>query len=160
MKIILRSLCTSVLGLVCAFHSLASNPLEPDVSVVGVELSSVSLHGWQFGLTLEVHNPTPFSVTVDALDYSLLLNTSEVAVGKLDQTATFAADSRREIKVPLTVRLEKHLSALLALLDERAKVNYEVNGHAWIRGYKQPIPFRYLGQLPVPNPAQLGAVGG
>lgn len=124
---------------------------------LGIKLSNVALisldaDGAIIAIDLDVYNPSPRDVVVEAIHYRLKLNQTEVKQGFIEQQELLAASSRRVVRVPVAVSYDEQFPRILAALNNSAPSSYEISGMVTIKGETTPLPFQHKGQLAVPQP--------
>ncbi len=119
------------LGFVLSFFFIACTSLtklqEPKVEVAKVTLDRIE--GGQAHLLFhgKIKNPNNTSLSMDGIQYELLVNKEKVSSGNLEEKLSVAALGESEFSLPVAFGLDQVFKSLLAAFQDR-KLNYEIAG--------------------------------
>lgn len=109
----------------CAGLGLGSAVREPDVDVVGAELTRANLDGADLLFEFEVDNPNAIALVLDGLVYRLRLNDKPFLNGSQDRRTEIAARTESRVNLPVTLRYSEVVRAL-ETLNDRDDPTYEL----------------------------------
>ncbi|HET9227159.1 MAG TPA: LEA type 2 family protein [Thermoanaerobaculia bacterium] len=109
----------------CAGLGLGSVFREPDVDVVGAELTRTGLSGADVLFEFEVDNPNGMALVLDGLNYRLRLNDEPLLNGRQDKRTEIAAKSESRVSLPVSIQYDDILR-VLETLDDNERPNYEL----------------------------------
>lgn len=126
----------------CAGLGLGSAVREPDVNVVGAELTRADLNGADVLFQFDVDNPNGFGLVLDGLAYRLRLNDEPLLNGTQDRQTQIAAKTESRVELPVSLRYSDIVRAL-ETLDNREDPTYELQAD-----FRFAVPV--VGNLTVP----------
>ena len=148
LPVLLLILTLGVLG--CT--SLARQIEPPAVELVGLQVMGAELNRQTFRVSLDVSNPNPVPVPVEALDYRVDVGGGRLAAGRTEETFTLPANGTERIRVELSTDLIGTLGRISALLKGPAStVDYQITGTLTIP-LLDPIPFSNSGEVALAMP--------
>lgn len=109
----------------CAGLGLGSVFREPDVDVVGAELTRTGLSGADVLFEFEVDNPNGVALVLDGLDYRLRLNDRPLLDGRQDRRTEIAANTESRVSLPVSIQYDDILR-VLETLDDNDRPSYEL----------------------------------
>lgn len=115
----------SILVSACAGAGLGNALRNPDVDVVGAELTRTGFEGADLLFQFEVDNPNAFGLVLDGLNYRLRLNDKPLLNGRQDDRTEIAARTESRVDLPVTVRYDD-LVRVLETLDDSTHPSYEL----------------------------------
>ena len=92
-SLILMAGCAGLEGLVAT----------PTARVESVEISSISFDSVTVQVNVEIDNPNPLGVTLDAYDYGLDAWDSEVVSGRVEDPVSLRAGGKSDLPIPVTL---------------------------------------------------------
>jgi LEA14-like dessication related protein len=131
--LVVLTACTGLLG---------SAVREPDVDVVGAELTHADLNGAEVLFEFEVDNPNGIALVLDGLAYRLRLNDEPLLNGNQDRRTEIAARTGSRVDLPITLRYSDVVRAL-ETLNDREDPTYELQAD-----FRFAVPV--IGSLTVP----------
>ncbi len=105
---------------------------EPSVQLRRVSLHPRSLTEIQLILELDVQNPNRFDLTIQSLQYKLLLNEREIGSGRLEKEILAPALSTTRIQAPVTAGFKNWNESLRAVIADK-DIPYRIEGEANVR---------------------------
>ena len=129
------------------FTDSTDSLLSPTVELRQVELKSVGLTAAEFAIHLAVNNPNSLAIVVENIDYDLALDDTPIKEGTIHQRERFAAQSQRDVRVPVSVSYAENLAAVLRALGSTAPSQYRIRGSIKLRGYNERFPFAHKGHF-------------
>jgi LEA14-like dessication related protein len=126
----------------CAGLGLGSAVRQPDVDVVGAELTRADLNGADVLFEFEVDNQNGFGLVLDGLAYRLRLNDEPLLNGNQDRRTEIAAKTESRVNLPITLRYSDVVRAL-ETLNDREDPTYELQAD-----FRFAVPV--IGSLTVP----------
>lgn len=109
----------------CAGLGLGSVFREPDVDVIGAELTRTGLSGADVLFEFEVDNPNGVALVLDGLDYRLRLNDEPLLDGRQDKRTEIAANGDSRVNLPVSIQYDDILR-VLETLDDNERPSYEL----------------------------------
>ena len=109
----------------CAGAGLGSVFREPDVDVVGAELTRTGLSGADVLFEFEVENNNGIALVLDGFNYKIRLNEKPLLDGRQDRRTEIAANTQSRINLPLTFQYDDVLR-VLETLDDNERPSYEL----------------------------------
>lgn len=129
--------------------SLGSVFREPDVDVVGAELTRTGLSGADVLFEFEVENRNGVALVLDGFDYRIRLNERPLLDGRQDRRTEIAANAQSLINLPVTFQYDDVLKAL-ETLDDSGDPTYELQAD-----FKFAVPVLGTVTVPVTKRGQL-----
>lgn len=109
----------------CAGLGLGNALRNPDVDVVGAELTRTGFEGADLLFEFEVDNPNAVGLVLDGLNYRLRLNDKPLLNGRQDDRTEIAARTQSRVDLPVTIRYDD-LIKVLETLDDSTSPSYEL----------------------------------
>lgn len=109
----------------CAGLGLGSVFREPDVDVVGAELTRTGLSGADVLFEFQVDNPNGVALVLDGLNYRLRLNDKPLLDGRQDSRTEIAANGESRVNLPVSIQYDDILR-VLETLDDNERPSYEL----------------------------------
>lgn len=109
----------------CAGVGLGNVFREPDVDVVGAELTRTGLSGADVLFEFEVDNPNGVALVLDGLNYRLRLNDKPLLDGRQDKRTEIAAKTESRVNLPVSIEYDDILR-VLETLDDDDSPSYEL----------------------------------
>lgn len=109
----------------CAGLGLGNVFREPDVDVVGAELTRTGLSGADVLFEFEVDNPNGVALVLDGLNYRLRLNDKPLLDGRQDKRTEIAAKTESRVNLPVSIQYDDILR-VLETLDDDDNPSYEL----------------------------------
>lgn len=109
----------------CAGAGLGSVFREPDVDVVGAELTRTGLSGADVLFEFEVENRNGIALVLDGFNYRIRLNEKPLLNGRQDQRTQIAANAGSRVSLPVTFQYDD-VMRVLETLDDNDDPTYEL----------------------------------
>lgn len=109
----------------CAGMGLGSVFREPDVDVVGAELTRTGISGADLLFEFEVDNPNGVALVLDGLNYRLRLNDRPLLDGRQDKRTEIGANTESRVNLPVSIQYDDILR-VLETLDDNDRPSYEL----------------------------------
>ncbi|HWM92782.1 MAG TPA: LEA type 2 family protein [Thermoanaerobaculia bacterium] len=109
----------------CAGAGLGSMFREPDVDVVGAELTRTGISGADVLFEFEVENRNGIALVLDGFNYRIRLNERPLLDGRQDRRTEIAANAQSRINLPVTIQYDDILR-VLETLDDNDDPTYEL----------------------------------
>jgi LEA14-like dessication related protein len=109
----------------CAGLGLGDVFREPDVDVVGAELTRTGLSGADVLFEFEVENRNGIALMLDGFDYRIRLNEKPLLNGRQDRRTEIAANAQSRFNLPVTFQYDDVLR-VLETLDDNERPSYEL----------------------------------
>ena len=90
---------------------------EPDVDVVGAELTRTGLSGADVLFEFEVENRNAVALVLDGFNYRIRLNERPLLDGRQDRRTEIAANAQSRVNLPVSIQYDDILRALETLND-------------------------------------------
>lgn len=126
----------------------------PELSVRNVNIDNVSLNGADINLKLNFNNPNGFGLNVNQLNYNLMVNGNQWAVGKALQDVNIKQNGITELNIPISLNIGQiGMSAYRMLsggesLDYKLKGNFKFDALHELLG-KTDFNFNQSGRVPI-----------
>lgn len=133
----------------CAGLGLGNVFREPDVDVVGAELTRTGLSGADVLFEFEVDNPNGVALVLDGLDYRLRLNDKPLLDGRQDRRTEIAAKAESRVNLPVSIEYDDILR-VLETLDDDDSPSYELQAD-----FQFAVPVLGIVTVPVTKRGQL-----
>jgi LEA14-like dessication related protein len=108
-----------------ACASLGNVFREPDVDVVGAELTRTGLSGADVLFEFDVQNRNAVALVLDGFNYRLRLNDKPLLNGRQDQRTQIAANAQSRVNLPVTIQYDDILR-VIETLDDSSRPSYEL----------------------------------
>ncbi len=143
-------MAVTVMASGCA--SLVEQIEPPQVELVGLQLLTTEMNRQSFRVSLDVTNPNPVPVPVDAINYEVALAGGSLAAGKTEEGFTLPANGTERIRLRLSTDLIGTLARLTQLLrGPNSTINYEISGSIAVP-LMEPFPFSNSGEVAIAMP--------
>ena len=110
--------------------SIAEKIVEkPKVALSSLALKDVGPNGATLVFGVEVENPNPFALKLDALHYDLELGGRAIGSGQIEKPSEVAAHAKGVVDVPVPVKFADLFSSLSEFLT-KTTTRYRVKGEA------------------------------
>ena len=109
----------------CAGIGLGNVFREPDVDVVGAELTRTGISGADILFEFEVDNPNGVALVLDGLDYRLRLNDRPLLDGRQDKRTEIGANAESRVNLPVSIQYDDIVRAL-ETLNDNDRPSYEL----------------------------------
>jgi LEA14-like dessication related protein len=133
----------------CAGAGLGSVFREPDVDVVGAELTRTGLSGADVLFEFEVENNNGIALVLDGFNYKIRLNEKPLLDGRQDRRTEIAANAQSRINLPVTFQYDEVLR-VLETLDDNERPSYELTAD-----FQFAVPILGTVTVPVTKRGQL-----
>ena len=125
---------------------------EPEVTLRGVEMSSVSFSGQTFLLSFDVNNPNPFPLPIRSVRYHLQLADQTFANGETQGDFSVPASGNGGFDISVELDILSSAGQLTSVLRSgmRKPVAYELTGSLAVDvPYVKPLPFSASGVITI-----------
>ena len=134
---------------------------DPEVSISGIGISSISMKGITLQFALDVDNPNPLPLSLAGFDYALKLGGSQLLAGEQRDRVEIKARGKSQVQIPVSLRFAD-LSRLLSGGLARESLDYELQTAALVDlpviGVKR-FPATRKGEFPVPRAPSISLTG-
>lgn len=117
---------------------------EPKVSLAHVSIGDVGLKGATLLVGVQVENPNPFKLKVDALRYDVEIGGKLLSHSELPQAAEVDGHATKVVEIPVPVKFEDLFSSVIDFMS-KSSTNYRIHGDA--RLGLLTVPFDQSGDL-------------
>lgn len=115
---VIRTATTAMALMLCLLLATScSDIMEPVVTMTGVDVKGISMEGIAMNLLLDVENPNAFGANIGDLDYTVMLDNTEVASGMRSNLVAVPAAGTVEVAVPFSIRWSGVDQGIKKLLD-------------------------------------------
>ncbi len=125
---------------------------KPEVTLSGVEMSSLGFSGQTFLLSFEVNNPNPFPLPIRSIRYHVQLDDQTFARGETQGDFSVPASGSGEFDISVELDILKSAGQLTGVLRRgmRKPVVYELNGSLTVDiPFVKPLPFSTSGVITI-----------
>lgn len=142
--------CATLLLAACA----SVRPLPPEVNLTNLEVTDLTLSHANLMADLKIFNPNDVSVTVEQVEYALLLNDVKISAGKSLEKVRIDAGEYGET----TLRLSSAYLDLWRILNQMQKgenVRFNLKGKIKVGGFgilRKAFHFSRKGNIPLTRP--------
>ena len=98
---------------------------EPDVDVVGAELTRTGLSGADVLFEFEIENRNAIALVLDGFNYRIRLNERPLLDGRQNQRTEIAANAQSRVNLPVSIQYDDILR-VLETLNDRDDPTYEL----------------------------------
>lgn len=134
---------------------------DPEVSISGIGVSSISMEGMTLQFALDVDNPNPLPLSLAGFDYALKLDGSQLLAGEQRDRVEIKARGKSQVQIPVSLKFAD-LSRLLSGGLAGESLDYELQTAALVDlpvvGVKR-FPASRKGEFPVPRPPTVSLTG-
>jgi LEA14-like dessication related protein len=109
----------------CSGFGLDDVVRQPEVDIVGFEVTEASLLGAQLLFEFEVDNPNALALVLDGIGYSLRLNGERLLDGRHAQRTEIAARGASRIRLPVRVSFSD-LARVIKSFEGRTRPDYDL----------------------------------
>ena len=142
-------LSTALVAGVGGCSSIVRQIEAPQVELVGLQVMAAQINRQTFRLSLDVSNPNPVPVPINAIRYDINLGGGPLGAGKTEESFTLPANGTERVRMEVSTDLIGTLNRLSSLLKGSAStVDYEISGDFTVP-LMDPIPFSSQGQVPL-----------
>ena len=131
--------------LVSACASMKGIIKDPEVRVLDFKLVSISPDGVNLDLGLNVKNPNPVALKLDAVEYALNVAGEKVTEGVFDKGIDIPAGGEGKVYIPLKFQFNSVGNLLSGLMNRSFVKDYELTGAAKLGIFS--IPFVQKGTI-------------
>lgn len=117
---------------------------KPKVDLARVEVSDVGLRAATLQFVVKVENPNRIPLTLDEVNYKILLDGKEFAASKMADGVRIPAEGSAEVVLPLAFEYNRLWTNVLSLFSTRS-IQYRIEGDARLTAFK--IPFSDEGKF-------------
>lgn len=151
MRIRLTLLLAAALLIAGCAGLLRSGIGRPTVSVEDARLASLSFQGASLQFDFGIDNPNPVGLHLDGFDYALSVEGTPLLSGRQDSKLELAANGKRTVGLPVTVRYQDLWAGLRQVVQKRDAAYLLEAGFSFdlpVLG-RVRIPVRREGSLPL-----------
>lgn len=117
---------------------------EPKVTLAHVGIKDVGLNGATLLVGVQVDNPNPFSLRVDALRYDVEIGGKLLSSSELPGAATVPAHGIQIVEIPVPIKFQDLFASALDFFSKSSS-SYRIKGEARFGLLK--VPFDQAGDL-------------
>lgn len=117
---------------------------EPKVELARVGLKDVGLNGATILIGVQVENPNPFDLKIDALKYDLELGGKLLSSGEIPNALKVSGRSTEIVDISVPVKFQDLFSSVMDFL-QKSSTTYHVKGEA--RSGLLKVPFDKTGEV-------------
>jgi len=131
----------------------------PTVSLADISVTDISARSMGLLLDLEINNPNPRGLELNALEYQVDLAEKPLFSGVSSEKMSLAANGTSHSKVPVSLSY-KDVMAAYDSIKGRDEVPYKISGQAKVNSPigEIPIPYSFQGSIPVIRPPRISEV--
>lgn len=139
-----------LLALSCLFtfarcSSLARQLIqEPKIELSRVGIKDVGVNGATILIGVQVENPNPFVLRIDALKYDLEIGGKLLSSGEIPDAIQVAGKTTSVVDIPVAVKFQDLFSSMMDFFQKSA-TSYRVKGEA--RSGLLTVPFDKTGEM-------------
>jgi LEA14-like dessication related protein len=123
-------------------------PRLPDLSVQALQISQLSLNGFELALKLKVNNPNGFPIRLDDLNYDVKLAGIALMHGRNAQP--IAVKSNKDGLVNLKVGVDfSQMTAVMEKLRNAKSLPIEFTSQVKVPGASEALPYTWSGEVPL-----------
>lgn len=122
---------------------------DPEVNVIAVKTSGISLTDISIDILVNVKNPNQIELNLDSLNYKLNLAGETVIDGEFNSGIIVPAEGQQNITIPVKFRFNSLGAVLNGIIQKTIKKEYEFTANAEMGGFFKglTIPFSQKGEL-------------
>lgn len=136
------------LALLAACAQILEKPEPPRVSLVNLQLTSMTLFEQRFHLDLRLQNPNPYSLPLAGMEYTLELNGETFAEGVSNDKVTVPEFGEAVVGVDVTSNLTSLLEQLYRLQrGATPTLSYRLHGTVGVVDRAFRLPFERSGEI-------------
>ncbi len=121
---------------------------EPDVSVLDMQVRSVSLTDMTLDFVLGIDNPNPMGIAMSGLSYRLELQDKPMFEGKTQERVKVAANGSSRVTLPFTLSYEDLAGGFDAIINNKS-LPYSLSGDIDLGLFS--LPYSRRGELKLPS---------
>ena len=91
---------------------------KPTARVDSVEITGVDFSGVELTVNVEIDNPNPAGLTLDAYDYCLKVEGEDVVKGRREDRVSMKANGKSILPIPIEIRFDELTAVGASLLDD------------------------------------------
>lgn len=149
LKIMNRALIiASAAVLVTACSALQQVVKEPNVTVKGMDIKSVSLTDMGLDFILDVENPNPIGLSLSGISYKLDVEEKSLASGQSMNKMSLGANKSSTVHLPLQLNYQQAFGGIESLL-KKDKINYALSGELDFGLFR--LPYSKQGVIDMPS---------
>lgn len=112
---------------------------EPEVTLSGLDITSLALEEQKLRLVFDVHNPNTQRLVIKRMEYQLAVGDARLASGHHDEVISLAANSKQSVAIDVTTYLNDALPLFSQLLGRPDKsLDYVFDMKVKL---SQPVPY-------------------
>ena len=149
LKILNHALIVSVMAvLMTGCSALKEVVKEPNVSVKGMQVKSVSLSDMALDFTLGVENPNPVGISLNGLSYKLDVEDKSLLSGQSGSKLKVGANKSSDVHLPLQLKYQDVFGSLESLFKQD-KIRYALSGELDFGLFR--LPYSKQGMIDMPS---------
>lgn len=118
---------------------------DPEVKVIDFKLTNVTMEDVSVAVQMNIKNPNPVPLKLDAVSYSLKFSGEKVTEGVFDDGISVPASGENNVTVPFKFKYNSLGSLVTSLLNNTFTREYELDGSAKLGFFS--IPFSQKGEV-------------
>ena len=91
---------------------------KPTARVDSVEIIGVSMNGVEITVNVEIDNPNSVGLTLDAYDYSLIVEEKNIVTGRREESVSLKANGKSILPIPIELKFGDLAAAGSSLLND------------------------------------------
>ncbi len=145
----------SVIALLAACAQVLEKPEPPRVSLVNLELESMTLFEQRFHLELRLQNPNPYPLPLAGMEYTVELNGEKFAEGVSNDKVTVPEYGEALVGVDVTSNLASLIEQLYRLQRGASpSLAYRLHGSVGVVDRAFKLPFEQSGEIRLQPPSK------
>lgn len=91
---------------------------NPTAQVDSIEITGVSINGVEVTLNVEIDNPNPVGLTLDAYDYGLIVEEKDIVTGRREDSVALKANGKSILPIPIELNFDDLATVGSTLLND------------------------------------------
>ena len=101
----------------------------PKLSVQNLDIDNVSLNGADINLKLAFNNPNGFGLNINGLNYDLMVNGTQWAVGEALEGVNIKENGTTELNIPISLNIGQIGMSAYRILSGNESLDYKLKGN-------------------------------
>ncbi|AGH96317.1 LEA type 2 family protein [Pseudobdellovibrio exovorus] len=118
---------------------------DPEVKVIDFKVTNVTLEDVSVAVQMNIKNPNPIPLKLDAVNYALKFSGEKVTEGVFDDGVNVPASGENNVTVPFRFKYSSLGNLVTSLLNNTFTREYELDGSAKLGIFS--IPFKQKGEV-------------
>jgi LEA14-like dessication related protein len=128
-----------------------TNPKAPEINLINLSVSEVTLSHLNLSAGLRVYNPNPIAIDVEEVEYDLSINGIKVSEGGNTEGVRIDSTGHEDINIRISTAYWE-IARILNSIQTGEEVNFVFSGLVKVGGLgvvKKTFPFKREGRLPL-----------